>query len=302
MNTIEFIDKKINYLKIKNPKVWFENGVIVSKVVFLILLIILGFINADISFVSKNPRDFLTETFLTALLAALPTILMAYNRGAKTEDIISATFITFFFFFLFNTLMEFAGLNGYLNGYDSDNEVQKGRIEQIESQWWIWLIIVLVGLVMIYLAIITHDFPKRMLWTILLTELAVFSILNTIPQSIIAYNRGTNVAFATFLSLLFYIVVYVILQSGGFFTHIFGSIDHLANENIYKIGKENPEDGELIASPNSDSSRVISSSDDRNNNRRRYEESPTNEGLVEKKTEESGDPEGGSRRYNYKME
>lgn len=246
MDTIEFIDKKINWLKIKKPEIWFENSVILSRVVFLVLLIILGFLNADISFISNNPREFLTETFLAAILAAIPTILMAYNRGTKTADIISATLITFSIFFIFNTLMEFSGLNGYLYGYNLDlnNKIQKERIDAIESQWWVWMIVVIISLTMIYLSIITHDFPKRMLWTILLTELAVFSIFNTIPKSIIAYNRGANVVYATFISIIFYIVVYITLQSGGFFTHIYGSINH----RIYEIGVSSPEPGDLIKS------------------------------------------------------
>jgi hypothetical protein len=74
---------------------------------------------------------------------------------------------------------------------------------------------------MLYLALITHDFPKKLTWTMLFIEITIFSILNTIPHSLIAYNRKLDVGKATGVSLIFYIVVYLVLQSGGFFTYIF---------------------------------------------------------------------------------
>jgi len=215
----------LNFLKIKQPEVWFDNGVIVSKIIFLILLITLSFINVDISFLAKNPRNFLTESLLVGLFAAIPTFLMAYNRNGSKSIIISSVFITFLFFYLFNTLLELAGLNNYLNGVkeDDNNRRQQDNIKKIESQSWIWMIIGLVCIVMLYLAVIVHDFPESIIWKPLLIELAIFSVLNTIPQSVIAYNRHSDVVFASVASLIFYTVAYFILQSGGFFTHIFGN-------------------------------------------------------------------------------
>jgi hypothetical protein len=279
INTITNIGKNINYLKIKKPNVWFEDGVILSKVIIMGLLLILAFINADISFIIDNPRNFLTESLLTGIMASIPTILIAYNRGSKKDDIISAIFITFFIFFLFNTLMEFSGLNGYLNGYKSTDIQQKERISKIENNWWIWMILVTISLIMIYLAIITHDFPKKMGWSVLLTELTVFSILNTIPQVFIAYNRGSNIVIPTFVSLTFYIAVYVIFQSGGFFSHIFGD----EFNNIYTTEKSSSESDNLdTSSTNSTSSTSSinskSSKDSINNNElnNRYEKTRYN--------------------------
>lgn len=227
------IIEKLNFLHIKKPNVWFENGANVSRVCLLLLLLILGFINADVSFIKNNPREFLTETILVSIFAAIPFILMAYNRYANKGKIISIVFIIFLFFFLFNTLMELAGLNGYLNGYKLIERQQQNRIGIIKSQLWFWIIVLIIGLIMIYLSIITYDFPKSMIWNILLIEISVFSILNTIPQSIISYNRGGNITYATSLSLIFYIGLYLILQSGGFFTHFLGSSDHANNFSEY---------------------------------------------------------------------
>jgi hypothetical protein len=121
-----------------------------------------------------------------------------------------------------------------------------------------------------------------MLWTILLTELAVFSIFNTIPKSIIAYNRGANVVSSTFLLILFYSIVYITLQSGGFFTHMYGSINH----RIYEIGVSSPEPGDLIKSP--EQSNHLNSSTESNSNSEKSNEID-NVGPVERHYQENNE-------------
>jgi len=213
----------------KNASINFERGILVSKFLFIILLIILAFINIDVSYIFKNPRNFLTESMMSGLFAIIPVIFIATNRGLKLGNMINAILITFLFFFLFNVLMEFGGLNSYFNTTNEEKESDANKkkvIKAVESQVWLWVIALLVCLVLAYLAYLEYDFKifknsDKFNWFLFVVEMAVFSYFNTLPQVLITRNRHSNMPFSFFTTYAMFMIVYIVLQSGGFFTNLF---------------------------------------------------------------------------------
>jgi hypothetical protein len=218
------------YSGVKDPaSINFERGVLVSKFLFIILLIVLSFINIDVTYIFNNPRNFLTESMMSGLFAIIPVIFMATNRGLKVGNMINAVLITFLFFFLFNVLMEFAGLNSYFNTTNEEKESDSNKkkvIKAVESQLWLWIIVLIVCLVLSYLAYLEYDFKifknsDKFNWVLFVVEMTIFSYFNTLPQVLITRNRNANMTFSFFTTYAMFMIAYLVLQSGGFFTHLF---------------------------------------------------------------------------------
>jgi len=222
----------------------FEKVVLVSKFVFILLLIGLSFVNVDTSYIINHPKNFLTESFISGLFAVIPVVFMAVNRGLKTENIINAILITFLFFFLLNVLMEFSGLNSYFNtsyfntnnsNKENNNDRQK-VIKLIQSEVWIWIIVLLVSIILSYLSYVENDFKifsnnkDNFNWFLFSTEMIIFAYFNSLPQVLITRNRNGNMGFSFFTTFIMFIIVYIVLQSGGFFTNVFS--ENIEDEKI----------------------------------------------------------------------
>ena len=108
-------------LNIENSDKYFNNGLKISRIIFLFFLLILSFKNTDISFISVEPRKFLTEILLCGLFAALPYIAIGWKRGASINQILFVVFVTFIFFYVYSTLVEFSGINTYLNNVNIES-------------------------------------------------------------------------------------------------------------------------------------------------------------------------------------
>lgn len=201
---------------------YFEYGVLTSKIVMLITLIAIAFINADMSFITPNPRDFLAESFFVGLGTALPMILLSYNREGSITSTFNITFMSFLVFFIFNVLVEMCGLNNSMNDTNTKqlgDQRQQALIGEIKNQYWLYGVIGVIGLALMYLAYNVWDFSLPLVPSIL--EIIVFAGLNSIPQGVIASHRGGNVPYAVGSSFAMFSVGYVILQCGGFFTGLF---------------------------------------------------------------------------------
>ena len=89
----------------------FEYGVLASKFILLITLLVVSFINANGVLIGEHPREFLTEAVTVGSTTALATAVIGISRFADTATILNAMFIAFLVFFIFHVLMEFSGMN-----------------------------------------------------------------------------------------------------------------------------------------------------------------------------------------------
>jgi hypothetical protein len=242
---------------IDNSDTNFNNVINISIIVTLFFLLILSFKYADVSFISVHPNKFLTEVLLCGLFAAIPFIAIGLKRHATNKQIAKVVFIVFIFFYLFSTLVEFSGLNTYLNNVNIDvsPSIKKlspsssistpiklnKKFEYTELEKSLLAITIIIIIVIGYLAYSIHDWPTYLRNKDIIIEIAIFTILNTIPQIIISSNRNSsldNVAKRLIVSVVYYALMYGILQSGGFFTNIFSNTtdrENLEELNLSEI-------------------------------------------------------------------
>jgi hypothetical protein len=102
---------------------------------------------------------------------------------------------------LFNVLIEFAGLNSYFNPNNTGKSIDPNKekvIKTVESQGWIWVIVLLICIILSYLAYLKHDFnifynnEGKFNWFLFGVEMTIFSYFNTLPLVLIANNRNSN--------------------------------------------------------------------------------------------------------------
>ena len=219
----------------------FETGVFASKIILIILLLILSFVNADVSFVQKKPRMFLFESVVVGLSAGVPFTYIALNRGKEIGDAISLGVTAFLIFFLFHVVMEFSGQNQAMIDKEkltTTEQKQQAVVEKVTklkaTKWIIGAVIV----VMILLALTVHDVSIGV--GTMLKEALLMATCGALPTVMIAKDRdekdGKKIAIDFFTYFGAFFAGHVALQMGGFYTHLFLP---KANENG-PIGNQSP--------------------------------------------------------------
>jgi hypothetical protein len=220
----------------------FNNGINISSILILFFLLILSFKNTDVSFISVNPGKFLSESIIWGLCAAIPYIAIGLKRGATNKQISSIVFIVFICFYVIHTLMELSGLNTYVNKSKIESKTilspspspsrsqlsinPTKKIEYTDLEKCLLAFVIIIIIVLGYLAYITHDWPTYLTKKDIWIEIIIFTVLNTIPQIVITSNRNSsldNIGIKIILSVIYYAIIYLILQSGGFFTNLFSN-------------------------------------------------------------------------------
>ena len=175
----------------------FEWGVLFSKFGLIVTLLTMSYINADVSFISKKPQDFLNEALLVGGATFVSTTMLLYNRGAELKKILNASFIVFLIFFIFHVLMEFSGMNNI--DTNETNHLNDNVQDKLNSTIMNTDIIIPVGLgglmYMSYLAFgkvnDTTQYKKAGLMKYGL-EALLFGLFNASPTLLIAKNRGAS--------------------------------------------------------------------------------------------------------------
>jgi hypothetical protein len=209
----------------------FELGILVSKFSIIFTLLLISYINSDTAFINTYPQDFLTESIIVGLSASFSTFILSYNRGNDTKSILNGIFIAFLLFFIFNTLMEFSGVNNMF--------IQDTKLNDSSQQKWLksrqpifYTLIGLGGLVMSRLAfkvIEERGHFTNQNSTKCAIECILFGTINALPSILIASDRGdtkSNIAKGFGGSVVMYSGIYLLLEFGGFWDNIFGS-NHL---------------------------------------------------------------------------
>jgi hypothetical protein len=204
----------------------FETGVFGSKIALIILLLILSFVNADISFVKEKPRMFLFESLVVGLSAGVPFTYIALNRGKELGDAVSLGVTAFLIFFLFHVVMEFSGQNhamidkATLTKAEQKQQAVVEKVTKLKATKWI------IGAViafMIILALAVHDVSIGV--GTMMSEAFVMAICGALPTIMIARDRnekdGKKIAVDFFTYFGMFFAGHIALQMGGFYTHLF---------------------------------------------------------------------------------
>jgi Ca2+/Na+ antiporter len=204
----------------------FETGVFGSKIVLIILLMILSFVNADVSFIKDKPRMFLFESVVVGLSAGVPFTYIALNRGKELGDAVSLGVTAFLIFFLFHVVMEFSGENHAMTDkatLTTSEQKQQDIVEKVTklkaTKWIIGAIVVF----MVILALTVHDVSIGV--ATMMKEAFVMAICGALPTIMIARDRdekdGKKIAADFFTYFGAFFAGHVALQMGGFYTHLF---------------------------------------------------------------------------------
>jgi hypothetical protein len=204
----------------------FETGIFGSKIVLIILLLILSFINADVSFVKEKPRMFLFESVVVGLSAGVPFAYIAMNRGKEIGDAISLGVTAFLIFFLFHVVMEFSGQNQAMIDKEKltkTEQRQQAVVEKVTklkaTKWIIGAIIVF----MVLLALVVHDVDIGV--GTMMKEALLMATCGALPTIMIARDRdekdGKKIVIDFFTYFGAFFAGHIALQMGGFYTHLF---------------------------------------------------------------------------------
>jgi len=221
----------------------FEYGVLGSKFIILITLLVVSFVNSNVEFIAKEPQKFLGEAIMIGGTSAIATVVIGVTRMANRDTILNAMLLAFMIFFIFHILMEFSGMNGLIV-IDNTTLTDEQRVERatIESNIDITSKVVgsvfaIVGITMLYMTSQVWDFKnwksskhKYML------EVLTFGLLSAVPAYIIDINRGNSehIATITLVKMLgLYSGGYFMLQAGGFFSSIFGSMPATYTKDLH---------------------------------------------------------------------
>lgn len=204
----------------------FETGVFGSKITLIILLLVLSFVNADVSFVKEKPRMFLFESVVVGLSAGVPFTYIAMNRGKELGDAVSLGVTAFLVFFLFHVVMEFSGQNQAMidkSQLTTAQQKQQAVVEKVTklkaTKWIIGAIVVF----MILLALFVHDVDVGV--GTMMKEALLMATCGALPTIMIARDRdekdGKKIAIEFFTYFGMFFAGHVALQLGGFYTHLF---------------------------------------------------------------------------------
>ena len=204
----------------------FETGVFGSKIVLIILLMILSFVNADVSFIKEKPRMFMFESVVVGLSAGVPFTYIALNRGKELGDAISLGVTAFLIFFLFHVVMEFSGQNhamidkATLTTAEQKQQAVVEKVTKLKATKWI------IGAVIVFmtlLALVVHDVSIG--FSTMMKEAFVMALCGALPTIMIARDRdekdGKKIAVDFFTYFGAFFAGHVALQMGGFYTHLF---------------------------------------------------------------------------------
>lgn len=205
----------------------FHNLVLGGKGFFVLLLLILSFVNGHKEFVEKNPRAFMGGAFFFALAGALAGGGLAWHRGG---DVASTIFITTLFFFFFAVCREFSGYYAL----SSQSNMTQNEAKQRK---------VLLGLALglgiptfiyaSYLAYNANVSPvPGMTWTAFGIETFLFVTVCALAEYAVEFYHEKDekhsvgsMAGSITLAIFMYLVGHIMFQFGGFYDHAFAPVD-----------------------------------------------------------------------------
>ncbi len=199
----------------------FKGGIVLSKLVVTVLLLVYAYRNLYTSFVTKNPAGFLSESILYGAATAIPFFIVLLIRQVSFGTSAGFAFAAFMTFFFLNVIMEFSGQNAINQGDTTLTDEQKEQLKKVKDfeQGNIFKGSVLIlGLVLIILALFNQDTGPGFHYVFF--ESLIIGFAAVLPSYVQAKNRGSVNPFNR--TMLFHFVLFTIghfiLQLGGFYT------------------------------------------------------------------------------------
>ena len=200
----------------------FKGGIVLSKVIVSVLLLVYAYRNLYTSFLAKNPSAFLSESIIYGLATGIPVLMILLIRGIDIGTSAALSFAAFMTFFFLNVIMEFSGQNAINQGGDTTlTDTQKAQLEQVKKfeqgnlfKGSVFIII----LALVTLALFNQDTGPGLRY--IFFESVIIGLAAIIPSYIQAKNRDSKNPFnrTMFFHFGFFTLGHVILQLGGIYT------------------------------------------------------------------------------------
>lgn len=203
----------------------FEWLVIGGKGGLIVVLIVLALINVHSTYVSENPRKFLQDAFATGGAGAIAAAFLTATRG-RIDLWINHFVFALMLFFLYAVCREFAG---YFTVFGNEEMTAKEMKQKSALSKPVLIITGIMALVAIGLAITARDVPdlsqgifKNLSQSLgFALETIIFVAIITLGEIVVARNHGDPIGPAIGTSALLFTVAHLVLQGGGFYSHLY---------------------------------------------------------------------------------
>ena len=187
------------------------------------LLLILSTINGHKQYVEKEPRKFLSGCLVFSLLMAIASGYIAANRKG---DWFNAAFISFLFFFFFAICREFSGYYALMSGEETTQAEDKERKILIPLGITILLVGLITASILVNKTRVSPPAPSELrFWGGFPIEVIVFIVIGAFAESALGAQHGDKSYWSPMINVVFYFVVHMYLQFGGFYDHAFAPVD-----------------------------------------------------------------------------
>ena len=203
----------------------FKNIVVFSKLLFLVLLSILAWINHENEYINKHPVFFVQDCLMLGLSTAIATAFLDMTRIGSVNH--RHVLDMFFLFFTYHVLRE---LSGYFK-FTSFKESNFSEIEQKEQFPLYYVVICVFGLLSIcgvILAFKVHQHPIRsnsiiFPWSTFILETVIFALILAPPEILISYRHETshsylNTIYNSIITTSIFVIFHFVFQLGGFYS------------------------------------------------------------------------------------
>lgn len=205
------------------PTALFKGWLILGKLIILVSLLILSFINGHKKYVEENPRKFMWDSFAAGGFGALALVIIGMMRGVTDNaQLAEIGFTTFLLLFTFNVFCEFSGFN--TGGADA--ETTQGEKKILKAKWPLGALFIGGLLVLFALSWNVQQSGFKTKNDGIIGEALIFGVLSGAAQTVNSKNHGESkfkTASMTFAATVFFIILYVALQYGGLMDAIYSA-------------------------------------------------------------------------------
>ena len=200
----------------------FKGGIVLSKLVVIVLLLIYAYRNLYTSFVVSNPAAFLSESIMYGGATGIPVLIILLIRGNGLGISSTWALTAFMTFFFLNVIMELSGQNALNQSGDttltSDQQKQLQQVTNLEQGNVFKGSVLLLGLVLVTMALLNQDTGPGIRYVIF--ESFIIGLAATVPSFFQAKDRGVDKPFnrTMIFHFLLFAIGHLIFQLGGFYT------------------------------------------------------------------------------------
>jgi hypothetical protein len=233
-----------NGVPVRVPPEWATNGfeklAILGKGGLIAALIALATINGNVSYVAENPTKFMQDALATGGFGAIAAVFLTLTRGRR-DLFFNHLIFAFMLFFLYHVCREFAG---YFTIFGSEQKTDKIQKEESKFSKPILIaggVLALLAIILALVARASPDYSQGIFKSLsdsmaLGLETVIFVAIVTVGEIIVAKNHGDPIAPAIGTSAVIFTLAHLVLQSGGFYDHLYKTA-HVVASSVEKAVK-----------------------------------------------------------------